>query len=98
MAQTFGITTPDAHQEAPDGPPVRYAVLIDSASEGGKVARLFLASREPVATFEASAPEIQLMLQEQAPSGAADAAEWDTALAGHSAGERRAAQVFELDP
>lgn len=97
MAQTFGITTPDRHHAHPDGPPVRYAVIIDCAAEGSKLARLFLASREPVATFEATAPEVQLMLQEQAPTGGADAPEWDAALAGHSLQERRDAEIFLLE-
>ncbi len=99
MAQTFGIEAAHAVPQpavAAAQPPARYLVLIDSASHGTRQARLFLATREQVAEFDAAGPEVQSLTSSLLAGCGADAAEWDTALAGHSRVERQAAQVFTL--
>lgn len=100
MSQTYGIEAAQraSHGASPEQqPPARYLVLIDSAADGSRLARLFLACRTQVAEFDAAGPEVQaitsgLLAQE----GACDPA-WDQALAGHSEAERRQAQVFTLE-
>lgn len=76
--------------------PARYLMLIVDAT-GVTAARLFDAERRPVADFDAGAEEVAVMTQGLAPARGADAAEWDRALSGHSADERRAAEVYTLD-
>jgi hypothetical protein len=76
--------------------PARYLVLIVDAT-GVTAARLFDAERRPVADFDAGSEEVAVMTQGLAPTHGADAAEWDGALGGHSAEERRAAEVYLLD-
>lgn len=98
MAQTYGIEAPHAHAtDAADAPPARYLVLIDSASHGTRLARLFLATREQVAEFDAAGPEVQALTRGLLARQGAWEPDWDAALAGHSAAERCAAQVFTLD-
>lgn len=97
MAQTYGIESPRPHAHEADAPAARYVVLIESASAGRRLAHVLLASREEVAEFDASAPEVLLMVQGLAGTVGATAAEWDAALAGHSAEERAAAEVYALD-
>jgi hypothetical protein len=98
MSQTFGI---EARHAAPgpagDVPPARYLVLIDSAASGTRQARLFLDSREQVAEFDAAGPEVQALARGLLARQDAWEPAWDAALAGHTAAERRAAQVFTLD-
>lgn len=100
MAQTFGIeaSSAGAHPAAEHAPPARYLVLIDSASAGGRLARLFLASYEPVAEFDAAAPEVLALADGLLAHQGAQHPRWDRALAGHTAGERAQAQVFTFDP
>lgn len=97
MAQNYGILAQQEGTVIPDMPPVRYLVLIDSASAGGRLTRLFLASREAVAEFDAGAPEVQLMIRGLAGARNGWLPQWDSALAGHSERERAAAEVYTLD-
>ena len=98
MAQTFGIEARHAASHAADEqPPARYLVLIDAASHGSRLARLFLEDRTQVAEFDAAGPEVQALTAGLLAGQGAWQAEWDAALAGHTGAERRAAQVFTLD-
>ena len=95
MSQGFGIEKPAAHRHSVHRVPARYLVLIDGA--GSIVARLFLATFEPVAEFDAGTEEVALMIKGLQPLKGANGAEWDRALAGHSVEERADAEVFTLD-
>jgi hypothetical protein len=95
MDHGYGIESPGAHHATPRRKPVRYVVVIDAA--GSAVARLFLESREPVAEVDASTEEISDMTQGLVPERGAQRPEWDEALAGHTAAERAAADVYTLD-
>ena len=75
--------------------PARYLVLIDAS--GAMTARLFDAQRRPLGDFDASSEEVAVMTQGLVAAAGADAPDWDRALAGHNAAERRAADVFTLD-
>lgn len=75
--------------------PAKYLVLIDAS--GGMVARLFDAARVQVTDFDASSEEVAVMLAGLTPEAIGDSPEWQTPLRGHSAAERRAAQVYTLD-
>jgi hypothetical protein len=97
MAQTYGIEAQPAARDEPQLPPARYLVLIDSAAYGGRLARLYLASRQLVAEFDAGAVEVQLMLRDLAPSSSAAHPDWDEALGQHSADERAGAQIYTLE-
>ena len=77
------------------GRPIVAEVLIDGA-DGRRVARLYLASRELVAEFDAAAPEVRLMTDGVASRRVCGRREWDAALAGHSREQRAAAEVFTL--
>ena len=95
MAQVFGNEVPRRHSDAPTRKAARYLVVIES---GGTVAaRLFVDTREQVAEFDAGAEEASRMMFGLVPVIGASGPEWDRALAGHSADERRAAQVYTLD-
>lgn len=95
MSQGLGGEAPRPHTNTAHRPPSRYLVVIDAG--GFAVARLFLASREQVAEFDASTEETALMTRGLAPAKGADAPEWDEALRGHSIDERAAADVYTLD-
>jgi len=95
MSQGFGIEKPAAHQPSAHRAPARYLVLIDAA--GSTLARLVLASFEAVAEFDAGTEEVALMTKGLQSVKGASGAEWDRALAGHSADERIDAEVFTLD-
>ena len=95
MSHGFGIEKPAAHHSPGHRVPARYLVLIDAA--GSVVARMFLASYEAVAEFDAGTEEVALMTKGLQPVTGALGAEWDRALAGHSADERANAEVFTLD-
>ena len=97
MSQQFGIEASHRANGTPEQPPVRYLVVIDDASTGARVARLFLASREQVAEFDAAAPEVMSMVDSLAATHSAMKPEWDSALGGHSPIERAAADVYTLD-
>ena len=91
----YGIERPSAHIHREHRPKARYLVLIESA--GPVIALLFTEARELAADFDAGAEEVALMTRGLQPVTGASQAEWDRALAGHSAEERAAAQVFVLD-
>jgi len=95
MNNGFGIARPAAHHDAARHPPVRFLVVIDSG--GFSVARLFLATREQVGELDAATEEVTQMTQGLAPVRNASDTAWDAALAGHSAAERTAAEVYTLD-
>jgi len=76
-------------------PPARYLVLIDAS--GAMTARLFDAERRPLGDFDASSEEVAVMTRGLAAARGADEPDWDRALAGHNASERRGADVFILD-
>lgn len=101
MSQQYGIQVPSAGRttEADSDsqqPPARYLVLIDNAATGARIARLFLATREEVAEFDAAAPEVLSMTEGLSATHSAVQHAWDEALAGHSPLERAAADVYEL--
>ncbi|HWH72672.1 MAG TPA: hypothetical protein VNV16_00215 [Methylibium sp.] len=75
--------------------PARYLILI--ASDGAMLARLFDAQRVQRAEFDAASEEVAVMTAGLAPGTDALDAVWDRPLAGHSATERAAAQVYTLD-
>ena len=95
MSQDFGREVPSAHIHTSHRKPARYLVVIDSG--GYVVARLFLDTRELVAEFDAATEEVAQMTAGLVPAKGAHGAEWDRALEGHSAAERRAAEVYTLD-
>jgi hypothetical protein len=92
----YGIEKPGAHSHAPHREPARYLIVIDT--DGAAIARLFLASRVQAAEFDAGSEEVAQMTRGLVAAGGADGPEWDRALEGHSAAERRAAQVYTLSP
>jgi hypothetical protein len=94
MSQGFGSEAPHPHVQSTHRRPVRFLVVIESA--GVVVARLFLATREQVAEFDAGQEEVMQMIAGIAPTTCAAGAEWDQALAGHTAAERAAADVYAL--
>ena len=77
------------------GTPARYLILIDAS--GAMTARLFDAERRPLGDFDASSEEVAVMTQGLRAAAGADAPDWDKALAGHNASERRGAEVFTPD-
>lgn len=97
MSQTYGMEAPRPHYDEDEQPPVRYVVLINSASTDQRLARLFLQDHRQVAELDAGAPEVMLMTDALAPARSAGHTEWDRALAGHSAAERAEAEVYTLD-
>lgn len=94
MSQNYGSEAPRAHSHTQHQPPARYLVVIDA--NGSTIARLFLESREQVAEFDAGSEEATQMTIGLVPQQCAAAPEWDAALAGHSADERSAADVYTL--
>jgi hypothetical protein len=95
MSQGFGSESPRAHAQTSHRKAARYLVVIDSG--GYVIARLFLDTRELVAEFDAGTEEAAQMMAGLVPTKGADDPEWDRALEGHSAAERRAAEVYTLD-
>ena len=95
MAQVFGNEVPRRHNEAPTREAARYLVVIDSG--GAAIARLLSAARQQVGEGDASTEEVTVMTRGLAPASGADGPEWDHALSGHSAADRRAARVYTLD-
>ncbi len=98
MGQGFGMEVPNGSTHEPEQPPARYLVVIDSATEASRLAKLFLETRAEVAQFDAGAPEVQMMTRGLAPRHDATGPEWDQALGGHDARERATAEVYTLDP
>jgi hypothetical protein len=95
MSQGFGHEMPSRHTQQEHRQVSRYLVVI--ASGAGPVAKLFLESREQVGEFDASTEEVAVMTRSASASTGACGAEWNKALAGHSAEERAAATVYLLD-
>ncbi|HET9978528.1 MAG TPA: hypothetical protein VFQ20_13905 [Burkholderiaceae bacterium] len=95
MEHGFGNPAPAPLVHAALRPAARYLVLIEAA--GPVLAMLFTETRELAADFDAGAEEVALMTQGLRPVVGASGSEWDKALAGHSAAERAAAEVFTLD-
>lgn len=95
MSQVFGSESPSPHRHREHRAQARYLVVIDAG--GTRVVRLFLASREPVAEFDAGTEEAAQMIIGLVPAKGADGIEWDRALQGHSHAERRAAEIYTLD-
>ncbi|MGQ3051878.1 MAG: hypothetical protein ACT6S0_08850 [Roseateles sp.] len=95
MSQGFGHELPSRHNQQEHRPVSRYLIVI--ASSGGQVAKLFVETREQVGEFDASTEEVAVMTRNAAASSGATGAEWDKALAGHSAQERAEAMVYQLD-
>jgi len=96
MSQTYGIEVPGHHAGEPHRAAARYLVVIDG--EGGRVARLFTAQREAVGEFDAGTDDLARLTAGRTPVHGAAGPEWDAALAGHSAAERRGAEVYTLEP
>jgi hypothetical protein len=94
MGQGFGMETPAKHHPGALRQAARYLVVIESG--GVMLARLFLETREQIAEFDASTEETASMVHGAVSTKGADRPEWDRALAGHSAAERRDAEVYEL--
>ena len=95
MGQGFGMESHGAHRNGSHRPPARYLVIIDAG--GGQVARLFDERRAQVAEFDAGTEEVAVMAKGLAPQSGAGLADWDQALASHSAAERAAADIYLLD-
>lgn len=95
MSQGFGHELPSRHAQQEHRQVSRYLIVI--ASGAGPVAKLFLDSRELAGEFDASTEEVAVMTRSATSSTGAGGAEWDKALAGHSAAERAAATVYLLD-
>ena len=95
MAQVFGNEVPRRHNQAPTREPARYLVVIEAG--GAAIARLFSSRRAQVGEFDASTEEVTVMTRGLVPASDADGPEWDSALSGHNAAERRAARVYTLD-
>ena len=95
MSQDFGSESPRVHSQTSHRKPARYLVVIESGGVG--LARLFLDTLQQVAEFDAGTEEVTQMTAGLIPAKGADGPEWDRALEGHSAAERRAADVYTLD-
>lgn len=95
MNHGFGHEVPPRHGQQQHRQAARYLVVLPSTD--GAVARLFLADRSQVAEFDAGTEEVATMTRGAPASTGANGAEWDKALAGHSAAERAAATVYVLD-
>jgi hypothetical protein len=95
MSQDFGSQAPREHQQTTHRAPVRYLVIIEAG--GPVVARLFLANREQAGEFDAGTEEVPRMIGGLLPVQGAEGPEWDRALEGHSAAERRSARVYTLE-
>ena len=95
MSQDFGSAAPQAHVQTAHRRIARYMVVIDAGGVG--LVRLFLDNREQVAEFDAGTEEAAQMVAGLVPTQTADSPEWDRALQGHGAAERRAAKVYTLD-
>lgn len=94
MSQTYGIESAK-HQSTAKHQSVRYVIVIDTG--GVAIARLFLENRQQVDEFDASVPEVVQMISGVASARGALGTEWDAALRGHSASERKEAEVYTLE-
>lgn len=94
MSIQYGIEAASRPHHGHSQEPARYLLLIDSAD--GRLARLYLADRREVAEFDAGAEEVSSMIDSLLPERGAEGAEWDRALAAHTAEQRRQAEVYTL--
>ena len=94
MSQNFGIEIPAVHPLTPHRAPVRYLMVINAG--GSMIARLFTATREMVAEFDAAVEEVATMTAGLVPEVGALGTEWDRALPSHSAEERATAEIYTL--
>ena len=97
MSNTYGIEAagPPSSPSGESAPAARWLVLIETGQ--GRVARLYLESRDLVAEFNAGAQEVEAMVRDLLPQRGATEPAWDTALTGHSDEQRREAEVYTLD-
>jgi hypothetical protein len=95
MNHGFGHEVPPRHAQQSHRQVSRYLVVIPTTD--GAVARLFLADRTQVAEFDAGTEEVAQLTRGAPAITGASGAEWDRALAGHTAAERAGATVYELD-
>lgn len=95
MNNGFGHEVPPPHGQQQHRQVTRYLVIVPSTD--GAIARLFLGDRTPVAEFDAATEEVAALTTDAHPTTGASGAEWDKALAGHTAAERAAATVYVLD-
>ena len=95
MNDGYGHEVPPRHEQRSHRAVTRYVVVI--AQVDGQVARLFGADRVQVAEFDAGTEEVAQLIGGAAAGGDAAGAEWDAALAAHTAAERTAARVYLLD-
>ena len=95
MNDGFGHEVPPRHAQQQHRQISRYLVVIPSTD--GAIARLFIADYTQVAEFNAGTEEVMELIQTAASSRGASGAEWDKALAGHTAAERAGATVYVLD-
>jgi hypothetical protein len=92
---SYGIEVHGKHPSTSHRKPARYLLLIDAG--GTTVAQIFTEAREFAGEFDAGSEEVAVMTQHLKPGNGADAPEWDRALEGHTARERRTAVVYTLD-
>lgn len=95
MNQGFGHELPPRHAQQQHRQVSRYLVVIGSSA--GPVAKLFLGNHEPAGEFDAGTEEVAVMTRNATSTKGAGGPEWDKALSGHSAEERAAATVYQLD-
>ena len=74
--------------------PVKFLIVIEAG--GSMVARMFDANRVHVIDMDAATEEVVATIDGMVPTHSGTEPEWDGALAGHSATERAAAQVYLL--
>lgn len=94
MGQDFGISSQREASHSAHREPARLLVVIDT--EGAPIARLFIASLEQVAEFDASTEEVASMTSGLTAGRGAEAPQWDRALEGHTRAERAAARIYTL--
>ena len=74
--------------------PVKFLIVIEAGDS--MAARLFDANRVHVIDMDASTEDVVATTEGIVPTHSGAEPEWDRALAGHSAAERAAAQVYTL--
>lgn len=95
MNDGFGHEVPPRHAQQSHRQVSRYLIVIPTTD--GAIARLFLADRTQVGEFDAGTEEVAQLTSGATGTAGAGGAEWDRALAGHTAAERAGATVYELD-
>lgn len=95
MSQAFGREVPEPHVQSAHRQATRYLLILPGSD--GRVAKLFSAQHELLAQTDAASEDITQMTRGLTPEIGAVGAPWDTALAGLSAPERAAVEVYTLD-